>query len=99
MFDFRNGKPLMDLLIPEGLSHAATSFVESLKINSITEKVRRDRRAVVIKRRNVYGERAADLINFYCRAAGIPIRYLSDVGCHSRFVFCAPTTMPPSSAN
>ena len=55
MFDFRNGKPLKDLLVPEGLSHAATSFVESLKINSITEKVRRDRR-VVIKRRNVYGE-------------------------------------------
>jgi hypothetical protein len=78
MFDFRNGKPLLDRLIPDGLSHAATSFVESLKINSITEKVRRDRR-VVIKRRNVYGERAADLINFYFRAAGIPIRYLSDV--------------------
>jgi hypothetical protein len=34
---------------------------------------------VVIKRRNVYGERAADLINFYFRAAGLPIRYLSDV--------------------
>ena len=50
MFDFRNGKPLMDLLVPEGLSHAATSFVESLKINSITEKARRHRR-VVIKRR------------------------------------------------
>jgi hypothetical protein len=78
MFDFRNGKPLMDLLVPEGLSHAATSFVESLKINSITEKVRRNRR-VVIKRRNVYGVPAADLINFYFRAAGIPIRYLSDV--------------------
>jgi hypothetical protein len=78
MFDFRNGKPLMDLLIPEGLSHAATSFVESLKINSITEKTRRDR-GVVIKRRNVYGERAAGLINFYFRAADIPIRYLSDV--------------------
>ena len=77
MFDFRNGKPLMDRLIPDGLSHAATSFVESLKINSITEKVRRDRR-VVIKRRNVYGERG-DLINFYFRAAGIPIRYLSEV--------------------
>jgi hypothetical protein len=75
MFDFRNGKPLKDLLIPEGLSHAATSFVESLKINSITEKARRGRR-VVIKRRNVYGERAADLINFYFRAAGLPIRYL-----------------------
>jgi hypothetical protein len=67
MFDFRNGKPLIDRLIPDGLSHAATSFVESLKINSITEKVRRDRRAVVSKRRNVYGERAADLINFYFR--------------------------------
>jgi hypothetical protein len=78
MFDFRNGKPRKDLFVPEGLSHAATSFVESLKINSITEKVRRDRR-VVIKRRNVYGERAADLINFYFRAAGLPIRYLSDV--------------------
>jgi len=78
MFDFRNGKPLMDLLIPEGLSHVATSFVESLKINSITEKARRTRR-VVIKRRNIYGERAAGLINFYFRAAGIPIRYLSDV--------------------
>ena len=78
MFDFRNGKPLKDLLVPEGLSHAATSFVESLKINSITEKARRDRR-VVIKRRNVYGERAADLINFYFRAADIPIRYLSDL--------------------
>lgn len=68
----------MDRLVPEGLSHAATSFVESLKINSITEKARRNRR-VVIKRRNVYGEPAADLINFYFRAAGIPIRYLSDV--------------------
>ena len=63
MFDFRNGKPQIDRLIPDGLSHAATPFVESLKINSITEKVRRDR-WVVIKRRNVYGERAADLINF-----------------------------------
>jgi len=27
MFDFRNGKPLMDRLIPDGLSDAATSFV------------------------------------------------------------------------
>jgi tRNA A-37 threonylcarbamoyl transferase component Bud32 len=78
MFDFRNGKPLMDRLIPDGLSHAATSFVESLKINSITEKTLRNRH-VVIKRRNVYGERAAGLINFYFGAADIPIRYLSDV--------------------
>jgi hypothetical protein len=42
------------------------------------EKARRHRR-VVIKRRNVYGERAADLINFYFRAADIPIRSLSDL--------------------
>src|SRR6266550_2648918 len=77
MFDFRNGKSLMDLLVPKGLAHAATSFVESLKINSITEKARRNRR-VVIKRRNVYGERGAALINFYFRAADIPIRYLSN---------------------
>jgi hypothetical protein len=47
MFDFRNGKPLKDLLVPEDLSHAATSFVESLKINSITEKARRHRRVVI----------------------------------------------------
>jgi hypothetical protein len=78
MFDFRNGKPLRDRLIPGDPSHAATSFVESLKINSITEKARRDRR-VVIKPRTVYGERAADLLNFYFRAAGLPIRYLRDV--------------------
>src|SRR5947208_192446 len=78
MFDLINGKPIVERLLPRGLSHAATSFVESLKINSITENSRRPR-PVVIKRRNVYGERAADLINFYFRAAGIPIRYLSNV--------------------
>jgi len=77
MFNFGNGKTLIDL-IPDGLSHAATSFVESLKINSITEKSRRHRR-IVVKRRNLYGERAAALINFYFRAAGIPIRYVSNV--------------------
>ena len=77
MFNFGNGKTLIDL-IPNGLSHTATSFVESLKINSIAEKSRRDRR-VVVKRRNLYGERAAALINFYFRAAGIPIRYVSHV--------------------
>lgn len=75
MFDFINGKTR---LVPEGLSHAATSFVESLKINSITEKSRRHR-PVVVKRRNLYGERAAALINFYFRAAGIPVRYVSNV--------------------
>ena len=69
---------LLERFIPDGLSHAATSFVESLKINSISEK-KRGRRSVVVKRRNVYGEGAAEVINFYFRTAGIPIRYVSDV--------------------
>jgi hypothetical protein len=78
MFNFGNGKTLIERLVPDGLSHTATSFVESLKINSIKEKSR-GRRRVVVKRRNRYGERAAGLINFYFRAAGISIRYVSDV--------------------
>ncbi len=77
MFNFGNGKTLI-AVIPDRLSHSATSFVESLKINSITEKSRGARR-VVVKQRNLYGERAAGLINFYFRAAGIPIRYVNQV--------------------
>src|ERR1700736_4356713 len=69
---------LMGQLVPDGLSHAATAFVESLKINSIREKRGRGR-CVIVKRRNLYGERAANLINFYFRLADVPIRYLSDV--------------------
>jgi hypothetical protein len=80
MLNFVNGKvsSLMDHLIPDGLSHAATEFVETLKINSISEKSVRGRR-VITKRRNIYGERAADLINFYFRMADLPIRFLSNV--------------------
>ncbi len=73
-----NGLALLERFIPDGLSHAATTFVESLKINAISEKLARDR-PVVVKRRNIYGERAADLINFYFRLANIPIRFLSNV--------------------
>ena len=73
-----NGQALLEGFIPDGLSDAATSFVESLKINTISQKRRRSRLAV-IKRRNILGERGADLINFYFSVAGIPIRYLSDV--------------------
>jgi hypothetical protein len=51
---------------------------ESLKINTISEKRSRSR-LVVTKRRNIFGERGADLINFYFSVAGIPIRYLRDV--------------------
>jgi hypothetical protein len=69
---------IFDRLIPDKLSHTATSFVESLKINSLNERTRRGRR-VVVKSRNLYGERAADLINFYFRLAGTGIRYVSKV--------------------
>jgi len=60
--------------IPQALSDAAARFVDSLKINSVAEKVRRGRR-VVIKRRNGYGEQLADLANLYFRMAGIPIHF------------------------
>src|SRR5260370_15062460 len=73
-----NGLALLERFIPDGLSDAATAFVESLKINTISEKRRRGR-LVVIKRRNIFGERGADLINFYFRVAGVTIRYLSNV--------------------
>jgi hypothetical protein len=59
--------------VPQALTNAAATFVDSLKINSISEKVRRGRR-VVIKRRNVYGEQLADLANLYFRMSGIPQR-------------------------
>jgi hypothetical protein len=48
-----NGQALMERFIPDGLSHAATAFVESLKINTISEKRRRSR-LVVIKSRNIF---------------------------------------------
>src|SRR6516164_9319599 len=72
-----NGTSLAEQLtntIPQALSDAAARFVDSLKINSVSEKVRRGRR-VVVKRRNGYGEQLADLANLYFRMAGIPIRF------------------------
>src|SRR5689334_15884262 len=79
MLNLVNGKALavMERIVPDGLSHAATSFVESLKINSIRERTRKGR-PVVVKRRNLYGARGAELINFYFRLAGLPIRFVSD---------------------
>jgi hypothetical protein len=73
-----------DLLQPGRLSHAATEFVESLKINSISEKKRKERR-LIAKRRNPYGERMADLINFYFRLANVPIRFVSEVETWARW--------------
>jgi hypothetical protein len=60
--------------MPEALSNAAARFVDSLKINSISEAVRRGRR-VVIKRRNVYSEQLTELANLYFRIANLPIRF------------------------
>ncbi|HWN65917.1 MAG TPA: hypothetical protein VNN24_09545 [Candidatus Binatus sp.] len=64
-----NGLALLERFIPDGVSHAVTAFVESLKINTISEKRRRGR-LVVIKRRNIFGERGA---HFYFRVAGVTI--------------------------
>ena len=64
--------------VPQALSNAAARFVDSLKINSVSEKVRH-RRRVVIKRRNGYSEPLAELANVYFRMAGIPIRFWAKV--------------------
>jgi len=69
---------LSEGLIPQTLASAATTVVEALKINSISEKVRRGRPAVV-KRRNIHSEQMADLANLYFRMADIPIRFWSKV--------------------
>jgi hypothetical protein len=59
--------------IPSVLN-AAARFVDSLKINSTSEQVRRGR-LVLIKRRLVYSETLAELANVYFRMAGIPIHF------------------------
>jgi hypothetical protein len=74
MLTGKNGESLAEQLMPRALANAAARLVDSLKINSVFEKVRRGRR-VVIKRRNGYGGQLADLANLYFRMAGIPIRF------------------------
>jgi hypothetical protein len=69
---------LAERLFPETLSNVAARLVDSLKINSVSEKVRRGRR-VVIKRRNGYSEPLAELANVYFRMAGIPIRFWAKI--------------------
>jgi hypothetical protein len=69
-----NGTSSAERLMPEALADAAARFVDSLKINSISEAVRRGRR-VVIKRRHVYSEQLTELANLYFRIAGLPIRF------------------------
>ena len=63
-------------LVPQALTNATATFVDSLKISSTSEKVRSGRR-VVIKRRNIYNEQLADLANLYFRMSDIAIRFCS----------------------
>ena len=60
--------------IPKALRNAADRLVDSLKVNSVSEQVRRGRR-LMNKRRNVYSEPLAELANVYFRMARIPIRF------------------------
>ena len=64
--------------IPEALRKAADRLVDSLKVNSVSEQVRRGRR-LVIKRRTIYSEPLAELANIYFRMAGIPIRFWAKI--------------------
>ena len=74
--------------IPQALTNAAAKFVDSLKLGSVSERVRRGRR-MVIKRRNAYSDQLAELGNLYFRMSNIPIRFWSttkdwkrwEVGC------------------
>lgn len=68
------GSTLIERLIPEVLANAATAVVESLKINSISEKSRRGRR-IVVKRRNSHSQQIAEMANLYFRWADIPIHF------------------------
>ena len=70
----KNGTTLAEQLMPRAVAKAAARLVDSLKINSVTEKIQR-RRRVVLKRRNGYSEQLAELANLYFRIAGIPIRF------------------------
>jgi hypothetical protein len=73
-----NGTSLVQSLVPTGLANVATKLVEALAINSVLEKVRRNRR-VVVKRRNIHSEQLAELANLYFRVADIPIRFWSKI--------------------
>ncbi len=87
-----DGAPLVENLVPTGLiiaaskigeapqalATAATKLVETIAINSVSEKVRR-KRPVVVKRRNIHSEQLAELTNLYFLFSGIPIRFWSKV--------------------
>src|SRR6266705_2080421 len=72
----QKGQLLAAQFIPQVLANAATTFVDSLKLSSVSEKVRRGRQ-VVLKHRQIYGDQLADLANLYFRMSNIPIRFWS----------------------
>jgi hypothetical protein len=64
--------------IPRAVRNAADRLVDSLKMNSVSEEMRRGRRFIK-KRRNVYSEPLAELTNVYFRMSGIPIRFFAKI--------------------
>jgi hypothetical protein len=72
----KNGAKLAERLVPQGIDNAAAAVVESLKINSISEKSRRGHK-IVVKRRNRHSQQLAEMANLYFRWADIPIRFWS----------------------
>jgi tRNA A-37 threonylcarbamoyl transferase component Bud32 len=60
--------------MPAALTNVAARFVDSLKVNVISEKSWRGR-DVVIKRRNPHSEHLTKLANLYFRMASLPIRF------------------------
>src|SRR5438874_13227016 len=73
-----NGASLTERLMPRALTDAAATFVDSIKLSSVSARARRGRR-VVLKRRNAYREQLADLGNLYFRISNIAIRFWSKV--------------------
>lgn len=75
---FGNGTSFVESIVQSGLTDVATRLVESIAINSISERVQRGR-TFVVKRRNLHAEQLSELTNLYFRVADIPIRFWSKV--------------------
>src|SRR5207247_11455457 len=69
----KNGTCLMERLIPQTLSDAATRLVESLKMNSISEKVRRVH-MFVVQQRSIHW--LADFAHLYYLLVVITLGFL-----------------------
>src|SRR5262249_56138101 len=88
---FGNGTSFVESIVQSGLTDVATRLVESIAINSISERVQRGR-TFVVKRRNLHAEQLSELTNLYFRVADIPIRFWSKLEqCQPSEVTCLPT--------